>query len=145
MQHENDRRVDGLVRGDGEVTTPTLTAKTMTDADLCQAIGEDLTEHYPGHPWAVGVDLESGSVTIRLGYPYPGMPATSFGYLLHPATVVGPGGQHRVMQAGGELLERYQLARGAATDESADRAAENGLITEDTDDGAWLARKARGG
>lgn len=116
-------------------------SKTMADEDLCRAVGETLAEHYPGHPWGVGVDLESGSITIRLGYQYPGMPNVSFGYLLHPHTLMGPGGQHRVMRAGGEMLERFMLARGPADGDSEARAHDNGLITDDTADGAWLARK----
>lgn len=125
------------------MTEVTIEGNAMADQDLCRAIGEDLAKHYPGHPWNVGVDLDSGSISIELCYPHPGIQNVTFGYRLHPQTMMAPGGQKRVMQAGGELLERYQLARGPATDESHARATENGLIYDDTRDGAWIASKAK--
>lgn len=103
----------------------------MADQDLCIAIGEDLMQHYPGHPWRVGCDLDAGSIVIELAYDYPGMPNATLGYRLHPQTMMGPGAHHRVMQAGGEMLERFDLARGAATSDSSYAAKENGLIVDD--------------
>lgn len=118
-----------------------LDATTMADQDLCIAVGETLYYYYPGHPWGVGVNLEAGAITIELGYQHPRITGATFGYLLHPQTLKGKGGIHRVMLAGGELLERYDLARGAATDQSAARAAENGLIISDTEDAQRLAKR----
>jgi hypothetical protein len=113
----------------------------MADDDLCRAIGEDLVRHYPNHPWGVGVDLECGSITIELGYPHPKLTHATWGYRLHPATCMGPGGQAAVMRAGGELLERFNLARGGADEDSAQAATENGVIIGDTKDGSWLLKK----
>ena len=98
----------------------------MADRDLCIAVGEDLQRHYPDHPWIVGCNHEAGTVVIDLGYEKP--PALrNMAYLLHIPSLLGPGGHQRVMRAGGEWLERLRLAREAATDESGQRAAENGL------------------
>jgi hypothetical protein len=96
----------------------------MAEEDLCLAIGEDLAKHYPGYPWMVGVD--HGSVCIDLGVEKP-IDMQRYGYRLNVATVIGPGGQKRVMEAGGELLERFGLRRGRAPDDAADLARENGL------------------
>jgi hypothetical protein len=98
----------------------------MADEDVCIAIGEDLAKHYPGYPWMVGVDHGAGSVCIDLGVEKPiGM--ERYGYRLNLSTVMGPGGQKRVMQAGGELLERFGLRRGEAPDDAKELARANGL------------------
>lgn len=104
-------------------------AHAMSDRDLCIAVGEDLAKHYPGHPWAVGVDHRAGTVAIRLGYDLPPGLAP-MGYLLHIATLMAPGGHQRVMQAGGEWLERLGLPREAAKIDTKFLAAENGLDTD---------------
>lgn len=98
----------------------------MADEDVCRAVGEDLTKHYPGHLWFVGCNHEAGTVVIDLPYEKP-LHLRGYGMLLHIATILGAGGQKFVMRAGGELLERFGLRRGAASIESADAAKENGL------------------
>lgn len=96
----------------------------MADQDVCIAVGEDLTKHYPGYPWMVG--CQAGSVCIDLAVDKP-LGMDRYGYRLNVSTVLGPGGQKRVMQAGGELLERFGLRRGEAPDDAAEQARENGL------------------
>lgn len=113
---------------DALITTSGETA--MADQDVCVAVGEDLTRHYPGHLWSVGCDHRAGTIVIDLPYQKPAH-LRNFAYLLHIPTILGPGGQAAVMRAGGELLERFGLARGAATDESGLLAKENGLIVDD--------------
>ena len=39
------------------------------DIALCQRVSDDLTKHYPGHPWAIGADHEAGCLWIHLAYP----------------------------------------------------------------------------
>ena len=101
----------------------------MAEQDLCRAVGESLCQHYPGHPWMVGACLEAGTIAIRLGYDLP-QSLANMGYLLHIPTLMGPGGYHRVMQAGGEWLERLGLQRGGAKHESGLVAMDNGLNTD---------------
>lgn len=113
----------------------------MADEDVCRAVGEDLTDVYPGHPWAVGCDHQAGTVVIDLAVDKPPQLRT-FAYMLHLSTILGPGGQKRVRQAGGELLERYGLPRARATDNSRAYARENGLDVSGSDDGdAWLRKR----
>jgi hypothetical protein len=103
-------------------------AHAMSDIDVCRAVGEDLTAHYPGYPWMVGCNHEKsvGRVVIDLGVTKPvGM--ENYAYALYLPTVLGPGGQKRVLEAGGELLERFGLKRGAAAEDHRQRARENGL------------------
>lgn len=117
--------------------------KAMQEEDLCRAVAEDLVRQYPGHPWMVGADLDTaGTVVIDLGYEKPAH-YKNFAYMLHASTLMGPGGQARVMQAGGELLERFGVGRGAAKLDDRFLAAANGLLADDTDEGAWIARKVR--
>ena len=113
----------------------------MAEEDLCRAVGEDLSRHYAGHPWCVGADLTGGYVVIDLGYEKP-QHLRNMAYMLHPRTLMTAGGQQRVMQAGGEILERFGLPRGPARSGCGERALENGLIADDTAEGAWAARKA---
>jgi hypothetical protein len=115
--------------------------KAMSEQDLCIAVGEDLTLHYPGHPWLVGCNLEAGTVAIDLGYTKP-KPLQNMAYMLHCATLVSPGAQARVMRAGGEILERFGLPRGPARKGSGEVAYEHGLIADDTAEGAHALRKA---
>lgn len=114
----------------------------MAEEDLCVAVGEDLTKHYPGHPWMVGCQLETGQVVIDLGYEKPHH-LRNMAYVINLSALFESGGQRRVMQAGGEILERFGLPRGAARSGSGERALENGLEVGDTRDGAWAERKAK--
>ena len=114
---------------------------TMADHDLCIAVLEDLAKHYPGHPWLITADVQAGSVVIDLGYEKP-RHLRNFGYLLHARTLMDPGGQQRVMQAGGELLERFGIARASGAADTAQRAASHGLDADDTAEGRMFARRA---
>ena len=100
----------------------------MADQDLCIAVGEDLTATYPGYDWCVGANHEAGVLHIDLICDKP-LGLQNHGYLLHIANVIGPGGQKRVRDAGGELLERFGLRRDRADAEWRAAARENGLDT----------------
>jgi hypothetical protein len=76
--------------------------------------------------WYVGCDHGAGTICIDLGVPKP-IGLQGWAYMLFITTVLGPGGQKRVMQAGGEILERYGLRRTFAHSDTADIAAEHGL------------------
>ena len=106
------------------------------DIALCQRVSDDLTNHYPGHPWAIGADHEAGCLWIHLAYPDNraaqaeeirgpefGIP----GYLLHTGKLQNKYDFNKVMRAGGELLERYKLQRGAYRDGDWGKARENGI------------------
>lgn len=114
--------MDALLTGSG----PTR----MADQDVCVAVGEDLSRMYPGYLWMVGCNHEAGTLHIDLQCPKP-IGLENYGYLLHISTVLSPGGQHRVMLAGGEMLERFGLRRGAAHEDTDEIAATHGLITDD--------------
>lgn len=113
--------MDAMLTGSGETR--------MADEDLCVAIGEDLTAHYPGYPWFVGCDHAAGSVHIDLLVDKP-IGFERYGFLLYISTVLGAGGQKAVLRAGGELLERFGLRRGPASPDTAQIVREHGLIID---------------
>ena len=90
-----------------------LDTQNMTPAELAlgKQVAEALHDHYPGHLWAVNV--ERGLVTV-MNLALSGR----WGFVLHQAKVQGDPDMKEVMRAGGELLERYNVARGAATERS---------------------------
>lgn len=114
----------------------------MAEEDICRAVGEDLTRAYPGHPWLVGCIGEAGTIVIDLGYEKPHA-IRNMGWLLHIKSLHEAGGQAKVMRAGGELLERFGLAREEAVKESAVAAKENGFEASDNAEGAWALGKAQ--
>ena len=103
----------------------------MADAAICRAVGEELMQLYPRHRWAVQADSFAGVVNVRLLYS-GGSKVSQFGYMLHISTLMSGENTARkaIMRAGGELLERYGLARSGAVEESAMRAREHGLIAD---------------
>lgn len=113
--------MDAILTGSGETR--------MADEDVCLAVGEDLTKHYPGYPWMVGCNHEAGTLQIDLMVDKPPH-LRNYGYMLHISSVLGSDGQKKVMRAGGELLERYGLRRGWAHPDTEEIAREHGLITD---------------
>lgn len=109
---------EAILTGSGE--------NRMADQDICIAVGEDLTQTYPGYFWNVGCNHEAGTVTVALAIPGEAGNTTK-GFLLHLSSIVGPDGQKKVRAAGGELLERWGLPRGRAPDDTIERALEHGL------------------
>jgi negative regulator of sigma E activity len=82
------------------------------DAILAATVAELLMKHYPGHPWAVTADHRNGVIVIKnMGFSF------LYGYVLKIAEDDGPRLHVEVMRAGGELLERYRVARKKAQEE----------------------------
>lgn len=103
--------------------------QAMADQDVCVAVGEDLTRAFPGYLWMVGCNHTAGVIMIDLQVPKPPH-LRNYGYQLNLSTVLGPGGQKRVQEAGGELLERFGLRRTFAHGDTAEIARDHGLITD---------------
>lgn len=104
--------------------------RVVQDMAICKAVFERLQEHYPGHQWLVGADTENaGTVHVRLLYVNPLRPRdANFGYLLHLDSLNDENSfRHKVLTAGGELLERYGLPRRGYREGDGMRALEHGL------------------
>lgn len=86
-----------------------------------------LQKAYPEHPWLIGADHFAGMIHIRLQYNGADHSNNGYGFMLKLSTIMGAEGESKLRNAGGECLERFNLVRGKATDESALRAFQNGL------------------
>lgn len=100
------------IEASGEISANDLvTAKNMADL---------LHKQYPGHLWAVTCDWKQGVATIR-NLALSGI----WGYVIKlrdhfSATAL----DHEVKKAGGEILERFKLARGKANAEAVNQGIE---------------------
>lgn len=107
------------------------TANDAADLIVCHQVNEILQKHYPNHLWAVGCNHEAGTVHVELPYQTRIQTRFPFGFLLHVSSMKNADEmEKKVMLAGGELLERYKLKRGAATSQTRLLAKENGLNTD---------------
>lgn len=80
------------------------------DIHLAKMIGEALHAAYPGHLWAINVRGDQGIVTI-----HNLMLSGEWGYLLHLDKRYSVSELHHKAKLGaGEILERYNVARGRA-------------------------------
>lgn len=78
------------------------------DMVMAKNIADALNNHYPGHLWAINVDGANGIVTIM-----DLMLSGTWGYLLKiPAIYSESSFKQDVLRAGGEILERFRMARG---------------------------------
>lgn len=103
------------------------TRHDAADIALCGKVSEILNRHYPEHLWMVGADHQAGLIYVELPYD-PIIRVYNLGFKLH-ITKLGNAKsmEKKVMKAGGELLERYKLKRGKASNDVLDLARENGL------------------
>lgn len=84
------------------VVAPSATAQV-----LCTNTLKELHKHYPGYEWIVGVDDVGGVVKIFLAEV-----SGQYGYILHINDLkIHDELVRKVRNAGGELLERYNLNR----------------------------------
>ena len=83
----------------------------MQDMGLAKDIGEMLHAAYPGHLWAITV--QGGVAVIKDLYI-----SSQWGMVIHYDNLVADAGvrKKKVIAAGGELLERANIARGARKD-----------------------------
>jgi len=87
--------------------------RTQGDIAMSKWAGEILNDFYPGHPWAVHADHLGGIMVIK-NLAAAGIYA-DYGYVIHPQKY--PTASYlkaRIIQAGGEILERAGLPRGRA-------------------------------
>ncbi len=76
---------------------------------LAKQMGDRLHTAYPGHLWAVTVSEKQGIATIRDLYL-----SGIWGYVLKLSDhYTASDWDQQVMHAGGEILERYRVRRGA--------------------------------
>lgn len=91
----------------------------VKDMAVGKQVMDILEDKYPLHPWFVNCSHEAGTVTIQLMYEGADkkLRVWRYGFLLHLNKLKGHDDmQRRVMLAGGEVLERYNMARAQASE-----------------------------
>lgn len=78
---------------------------------IAKEVAECLNTHYPNHAWMVNANVETGIVEVR-NLRLSGQ----WGFILHMDKLATDPSMKLVIRAGGELLERYNVARSALTD-----------------------------
>lgn len=93
------------------------------DLIMAKNMADSLNKHYPGHLWAVNVNGEQGMAYIR-NLALSG----EYGYQLRiVANYSVSEFLKRVVNAGGEILERFRLTRGGADRDEIDSLPVNQL------------------
>lgn len=78
------------------------------DYSVAKEMADALTDHYPGHLWAVSADSQTGMCDIRAMQL-----SSTWGYRLKmPQIYSASAFKADVIRAGGEILERFRLSRG---------------------------------
>jgi hypothetical protein len=94
--------------GDDLSEDPFAKAKVST----AKWTGELLNRHYPGHPWNIEVIMSKTGGLIKM--QLMGLMPADRWYVCQLHDVISdPGGRKTILRGAGELLERYQLRRGA--------------------------------
>lgn len=76
------------------------------DFVMSKNMAEKLHQHFPNHLWAVTCEGKQGIATIRnLGL------SGKYGFVLHLSRLNNDPGMKCVLRAGGEILERFAIAR----------------------------------
>jgi hypothetical protein len=84
-------------------------AQNTHDYFTAKLLAEKLHAHYPHQLWGVNVESRTGLITIRNLYL-----AGNWGYVLKMGEVYSASSLEKdVIRAGGEILERFRMARGA--------------------------------
>ena len=87
------------------------------DMQVCGVVHHILNTEYPDHPWRVGVCHIAGTIIIDLLYKKP-RHLQRYAYQLHLKSLTQDGNVEKIKRAGGELLERFQIPRSAASPEA---------------------------
>lgn len=90
-----------------DLIAPDKALQVKRENEVAMNVAEYLQGVYPDHQWACNCDLNGGVVHI-----YNLNLSGKWGFLMKVKDVVEDGWKKKIMQAGGELLERYRMSRG---------------------------------
>lgn len=104
-------------------------ASNLLDFDVAKQVSETLNKHYPGYMWAVNVESETGMVQVR-NFSLSGI----WGFNLHLRQVQEDIHGKLIINAGGEILERFRVRVGKANNSEMEgmKTNEVGLYVPDT-------------
>lgn len=116
-----------------EIITRSHGDTALKDVDLGKKMIGYLEKHYPNHAFYVECNHDAGVLSIQLLYEEKNgvMRRWAWGMLIHLKNLMSDAEiDRRAMTDGGELLERYRIARTKAHEETRQRAKENTVATE---------------
>ena len=104
-------------------------ASNLLDFDIAKRVSEILNKHYAGYMWAVNVDSDTGMVQVR-NFSLSGL----WGFNLHMKKVQEDVEGKLIINAGGEILERFRVRVGQANSNQLQGMTPNaiGLLVPDT-------------
>lgn len=107
------------------------TQHDLEDVKLCDKINRILQFYYPKHPWMIGANHETHVIHIQLAYFNRLGQIFPWGVQYYTHKMGGyKQMRKKIMLAGGELLERFNLARKEASEFAEHYASEGGINTE---------------
>lgn len=109
-----------IIQGDGHGR------QQRAEEDLCRIVLTTLNRAYPGYDFLAATNFNAGVLNLDVVCEKP-IGLQGHGFMLHLSTLMSPGGEQKVLNAGGEMLERFGLRRDRADAEWRTRARENGL------------------
>lgn len=80
--------------------------KARADFFMTKQIAEKLEQHYPGYPWFVQVSSHQGIAQIKIP-----ILMGDHAYVIHLTDLASDPGLGCVLEAGGQILERFEMPR----------------------------------
>jgi hypothetical protein len=116
-----------------EVETMGHGATYLQDMALGKKILDIVEKHYAYYDWLVDCNHEAGIASIQLMYHGPNMEIKvwKYGFLMHInklASLTEHELEGKVKKSAGEVLERYKMARKAATENDLVDFMSNGIV-----------------
>lgn len=84
-----------------------MSQEQLANESIARTVAEVLDKHYPGHAWAVSADVMQGIVKVH-NLNLSG----EWGFILKMDNLINDPTERPIVNAGGELLERFNISRG---------------------------------
>lgn len=109
-----------IIAGDG------YGRQQQAEEALCHMALVVLNRAYPGYDFLASTNFTAGVMNLDIVCEKP-LGLQGHGFLLHLSSIMGADGERKILNAGGEMLERFGLRRDRADAEWRTQARENGL------------------
>ena len=81
-------------------------SELMQEFALAKECTDMLQNHYPGYMWAVNINTEGGIAVVKNIDI-----SQNYGYVIHLIKLLNDPKRRKIVEAGGEILERAAMAR----------------------------------
>lgn len=93
---------------------------TQAELSWSKRIAATLEQHYPGHLWAVNVDVRGGMATVQ-NLNLSGR----WGFYVRMVDFINDPFMRKIVHSGGEILERYRVSRGQMRPDEIENVPQN--------------------